>query len=148
MIYFKQSEGHYYDELLPDLPLIEKTIARIERGELAAGRHQLTESLAVAIFSYETAKEIERNWEAHEHHLDVHVLLKGQESIGFATTEGLKKENVDKVNDSYEFQTDSDNYWKLEPGERLVIFPNEGHKTGIATGVSMTVSKAVFKIKG
>lgn len=144
MIYFKQSEGHYYDELLPDLPLIEKTIARIERGELAAGRHQLTESLAVAIFSYETAKEIERNWEAHEHHLDVHVLLKGQESIGFATTEGLKKENVDKVNDSYEFQTDSDNYWKLEPGERLVIFPNEGHKTE----VSMTVSKAVFKIKG
>ncbi len=84
--------------------------------------------------------------EIHEAYLDIHVLLKGEETIGWSALE-----NINKVKTPY--QADGDfglytdtpqTYFTLKPGDFFIAYPEDAHAPIISDG---EIRKLIVKIK-
>lgn len=126
---------------------IIKLLKEIEEGLHPEGIKKFNESFSMNIFSYQSDEEVNRNWEVHKNHIDIHVLLKGQEMIGFSDDYQWNEKHYDVENDSLSFESEIISKQLLNEKDWLIIFPNEGHKTGLSIDSPTEIKKAVFKIK-
>ncbi|XAW88078.1 YhcH/YjgK/YiaL family protein [Vibrio sp. CDRSL-10 TSBA] len=89
-----------------------------------------------------------RMFEIHKQFIDVHVLLEGEEYMGFAHDE-LVVEDLSLVeHDVYFGSSREGRYFLMKPGELAVFFPGEVHKPQCHLGdESVSLRKAVIKIR-
>lgn len=74
--------------------------------------------------------------EAHRRYIDIHVPLKGTESIGWAPTSALKyeREAYDEENDIAFFGDAAHSLLHVKKGQMVVFFPDDAHAPNIGLG--------------
>ena len=98
-------------------------------------------------FTYETVRDEEAFFEAHEKFLDIHMMLEGCERVEIASPAALEQFRAEPENDFFAYHGEGRHSLVLKPGEFLVVFPDDAHKIKMQVGDPCTVTKAVFKIK-
>lgn len=115
--------------------------------EYEKGSHEIEgDRLFVNIVEYTTTKAEDRFWEAHKKYLDLHLLLRGQEQIDVNFIENMElKEYVDD-SDFLPMDGDKNSSVVLRPGDFLICYPSDGHRTAVEVEGPETIKKAIFKI--
>ena len=98
-------------------------------------------------FSYETIRDEESFFEAHEKFLDIHLMMDGSERVEVAPPNTLEQFQSVPENDFYAYRGEGHYKMVLSPGDFLVVFPADAHKIKMQVDGPCTVTKAVFKIK-
>lgn len=101
----------------------------------------------VNIDEYKTKAITESSPEAHKNYLDIQIVLKGHEKIGYANIETAKTVvPYDKERD-IEFLSANCEYIKAYEGRFFIFFPQDLHHPCITDDAQSDIKKAVFKIK-
>ncbi|MCR4374408.1 MAG: YhcH/YjgK/YiaL family protein [Acidobacteria bacterium] len=87
----------------------------------------------------------EGRWEAHRAHIDLQMVVEGEEHIGVAPLARLTAEPYDADRDLLWLTGDGDRV-TLRPGEFVLLWPEDGHMPGLAIAEPEPVLKVVFKI--
>ena len=103
--------------------------------------------LFVNIVEYETTETENRFWEAHRNYLDLHLMLEGKERIDINFIDQLKQKEFVEKDDFLPMDGDANGYVVLEPGDFLLCYPKDAHRTAIKVDDSIKVKKAIFKIR-
>ena len=98
-------------------------------------------------FSYETIRDEESFFEAHEKFLDIHLMMDGSERVEVAPPDTLERFQSVPENDFYAYRGEGHYKMVLSPGDFLVVFPADAHKIKMQVDGPCPVTKAVFKIK-
>lgn len=84
--------------------------------------------------------------EMHRKYIDVHILLSGEETIGIKSVSKVKNITI-PYNEEKDFSFAdelADEYFKLNPGDILVAYPDDAHAPIIGNG---KIEKLIGKIK-
>lgn len=84
--------------------------------------------------------------EAHKDYLDIHILLEGEERIGWKSIEdcGEPSKAYDKEGDYMLFDQMATSYVDLKPGQFCIVFPEDPHAPLIGSG---KVRKLIVKAR-
>ncbi len=84
--------------------------------------------------------------EAHKQYLDIHVLLEGQECMGWKNIDdcGTPSKAYDENDDYMLFDQAASTYIDLLPGQFAIVYPEDAHAPLIGSG---KIRKLVVKIK-
>lgn len=84
--------------------------------------------------------------ELHRDYIDVHILLSGKETIGWKPIEDLKDEQqtYQKENDCALFKDKPTIFVDINPGEFVIVFPEDPHAPVIGTG---KIRKLIAKVR-
>lgn len=92
-----------------------------------------------------TPKE-EQPLEIHRNYLDVHILLEGEETIGWKASSDLTQEtqSYSQEKDCAFYADIPTTYITLQPGEFAIAFPEDAHAPAIGSG---KIHKLIAKVK-
>lgn len=84
--------------------------------------------------------------EVHDTYIDIHFLLRGNETIGLRDRSRCNGENIpyDSEKDIAFLEEMPENFVNLSPGNIAIVFPYDAHAPLIGEG---SVKKAVIKVK-
>ena len=84
--------------------------------------------------------------EMHRHYIDIHVLLEGEETIGWKAVEDVACEMkpYDAAADCALYAEPAQVYATLHPGQFMIVWPEDPHAPVIGTG---KVRKLIVKVK-
>ena len=121
----------------------ENNLSAYDRGchEIDAKR------IFVNIMEYETVKPEDRFWEAHREYLDVHLMLEGTERIDLNFIQNMDVKEYAAQDDFLPMDGDKNGSVILKPGDFLVCYPSDAHRTAIAADKPEKIKKAIFKVK-
>ena len=115
---------------------------------LSAGRHEIDgERLFVNIVEYRTTTAQERFWEAHREYLDVHLMLEGTERIDLNFIQNMDVKEYAAKDDFLSMDGEKNASVILKPGDFLVCYPTDAHRTAVAADKQENIKKAIFKVK-
>ena len=136
-----------YTPLAPDaVPPIIEFLDRCGKGGMTPGRYELDgDRLFVNVQSYETRPFDRTKLEYHKRYVDLQLLLAGKETLYYAPKGTPCVTPYDAKGDcGFDEVPKSAVPLTLEPGNFVLLLPEEGHLPG--TGDGGTVIKAVVKI--
>lgn len=112
------------------------------------GSHAIDgERFFVNVVEYETTTPEKRFWEAHRKYLDVHFMLDGQEQIDLNFIENMQQKEFVEKDDFLPLEGDSNSHVALRPGDFLICYPHDGHRTAVAVDGPEKIKKAIFKVR-
>lgn len=112
------------------------------------GSHEIDgERLFVNIVEYTTTTAEERFWEAHKNYLDLHLMLDGTEQIDLNFIENMQLKEFVPKDDFLPMDGEKNSSVVLTPGDFLICYPADGHRTAVAVDKPQAIKKAIFKIK-
>lgn len=115
---------------------------------LETGRHEIDgDRLFVNIVSYTTTRPEDRFWEAHRSYLDLHLMLRGTEQIDLNFIQNMVQKDFVEQDDFLPLEGEKNSSVILRPGDFLVCYPSDGHRTAVAPETPETIKKAIFKIR-
>lgn len=103
--------------------------------------------LFVNVVEYRTTTPEKRFWEAHRDYLDVHVMLQGEEQIDLNFLHNMKTGEYVPQEDFVPMTGEKNSSVILRPGDFLICYPNDGHRTAVAVEAPEMIKKAIFKVK-
>lgn len=88
----------------------------------------------------------EQKLELHRDYIDVHILLEGEETIGWKAIEDLKSEDkpYDKESECALYTDKPTAFVALTPGQFMITFPEDAHAPVIGKG---KIRKLIAKVK-
>jgi biofilm protein TabA len=95
---------------------------------------------------YTTKLPAEGRWEAHRAHIDLQMVVQGEEHIGVAPLERMTAEPYDAERDLLWLTGEGDRV-TLRPGDFVLLWPEDAHMPGMAITEPCPVLKVVFKIR-
>lgn len=132
---------------------LAKAIAFLAENDLTTypvGKVVIEEGEIIADFqAYTTAPAEEIMLETHDVFFDVQYLIAGKEIFGFAPREGLTiatPYNADNDITFYE-PTEDRGFMVLNPGDYVVVSPDEAHQPRCCAGAPADVRKIVIKVR-
>lgn len=112
------------------------------------GSHPIDgEELFVNIVEYETTTPENRFWEAHRQYLDLHLMLQGAEQIDGNFIDNMEQKEFVEKDDFLPLEGEPNSHVVLAPGDFLVCYPKDAHRTAIQVGAPTQIKKAIFKIR-
>lgn len=119
-------------------------LASCDFSEMSDGRHDIDDKNFINIQTYTTKKSAD--FEAHRDYIDVQYIIKGKERIGVQPySVCVSKIPYDKEKD-IEFLSGEDNFFDMNEGDFMILYPEDAHKPSIYLGQESEVRKAVLKI--
>jgi|SRR5690606_3099105 biofilm protein TabA len=93
-----------------------------------------------------TAAESLEKFECHDKHIDIQILVKGEEQIGWKPRIECKvpKGAYNPEKDVLFYNDEPDMYFKLMPGQFVILFPEDVHAPMIGEG---NIKKLVIKVR-
>ena len=133
-------------------PLFERAfeyIASQDLNTLEAGNYEIAgESLKAVLMDKpgKTAEESLEKFECHDRHVDIQVLVQGDEQIGWKPRADCKepKGEYNPEKDVLFYNDSPDMYFQLKSGQFVILFPEDVHAPMIAEG---NIKKLVIKVK-
>ncbi|MDR0954430.1 MAG: YhcH/YjgK/YiaL family protein [Rikenellaceae bacterium] len=131
-------------------PLFAQAIDFLMRGDLASlapGKYPIDGDNLWATISEESLRRREDSLvEAHDRYIDIHLCLRGEETIGWRARSTCREVAEDRLaeQDIIFYQEPATQFITLHPGEFAVFFPDDGHQPLLGEG---TVRKCILKIK-
>jgi biofilm protein TabA len=140
-------------ELTPYLPkkivqFINETKVLLE-SDYKEGRNELSEEgVFVMLVKPETLVLEKCRPEIHAKYLDVQVVLKGEESIGYGCrpVTKLKEDLLDESDVAFSEDIREEKLISLNQGDFAIFYPGEVHRPLVATNDPCTIQKAIIKI--
>jgi YhcH/YjgK/YiaL family protein len=136
----------YLDELLasgsgPHRRLLALASGQSARLELGDGVHAIEQA-------YLTRTRAEGRWESHLGHLDLQVVVSGEEIIEVAEVSRLTRtEDLTPAKDVVFYAPPAAvTSLRLRAGDAAVLFPPDGHLTGLQVAGPTLVHKTVVKV--
>ncbi|MDQ1914792.1 YhcH/YjgK/YiaL family protein [Paenibacillus sp. GD4] len=138
----------------PKLREVMDMMLRTNFSELQEGKYSLQgNDVYYTIMTLETRDRKNTKAEKHEQYIDIHYLLEGTETIGYACDNGMNgvvESNLDSDYVLYE-NVQGEQFTTLTPGMYVVLYPSDIHRPGLtgssAEPISQHIRKVVFKVK-
>ena len=121
----------------------ENNLSAYDRG----CHEKKTKRIFVNIVEYETVKPEDRFWEAHREYLDVHLMLEGTERIDLNFIQNMDVKEYAAKDDFLSMDGEKNASVILKPGDFLVCYPTDAHRTAVAADKQENIKKAIFKVK-
>ena len=122
-------------------------LSRNDLDDLPEGRHEIAGDDVYAVVAREKGrKEFEAQLETHNRYIDIQLVLKGSESMGWKPRSACKHPAApyDSEKD-LSFYTDTpDAFIPVNPGAFAIFFPEDAHMPLIGDGM---IHKIIVKIK-
>lgn len=148
MIYTKMMYIESYRGIHENLDKAIDFLRNCDLKTLSMGRNVVDDDqVFINRFNYQTLPMEEASFEAHEKHLDIHLLLSGKERIGISDMAHMKITGRDIVNDGIDCEGPMEQQFYMEPGDVLIVFPEDAHMVKLEASGSCTVEKAVIKVR-
>jgi YhcH/YjgK/YiaL family protein len=139
--------ANLYFALSPGIRKALEFLQSTPPASLKPGRHVIDGDAVVAgVADYATRDEFDSRWEAHRKHIDIQLVLSGEELVGVAPLDNLIAEPYNDANDIL-FASGQGDLLKLTPGRFLVLFPHDAHMPGLQVGEPAPVRKLVVKVR-
>ena len=133
---------------IPHLEKIQNFFREHNLIHLENGKYELGDTCYASVSEYETKKDEEIVYEAHEQYIDVQYLISGREIVWLTSKENSACiREYDKVGDYALYKSVRAEPIILPSGFFLVLQPNDLHSPGHARAEAQKVKKIVFKIK-
>lgn len=93
-------------------------------------------------------KEFEDGFfEGHKQYIDIHVVIEGEENLGFVPrSEAKLTQEYDEAGDCELFDGEIKSLFHLTPERFVMFFPNEPHMALLKVGEVKQISKVIFKV--
>lgn len=93
-------------------------------------------------------KELEDGFfEGHKQYIDIHIVIEGEENLGFVPrSESKLTQEYDETGDYELFDGEIKNLFHLTPERFVMFFPNEPHMALLKVGEVKQISKVIFKV--
>jgi YhcH/YjgK/YiaL family protein len=137
-----------YEALHPDFKEVFDYIKQHDLLHTELGRIELRgEDVFINNVDPTTVLSCDQPLEAHEAYLDIHVLLKGQERIGWLPTGECRKPRgtFDHEKDFILYDDTPTSYVDLLPGQFTIVYPEDAHAPLIGQGEK--IRKLIVKIR-
>ena len=148
MIIDSLANASQYRALHPHLGDALDFLTNNDLAALSAGKHPIrNEDVFAIVNDYDTRPESEGTWEAHRQYIDVQVVARGRERMGYAPIEDLS------VTTPYDAEKDSallegpGNWVTVNAGMFTIFLPQDAHIPGIAVAQPEAVRKIVVKVR-
>lgn len=131
---------------------LEKPFQYLARTDLAAlplGRTEVEgDDIYVTVSEAETKAPDGLRFEAHRRYIDIQLVVRGQEAIGFAPVTSMKTiEPYDAAKDIEFFEPPAQfGTAALRPGDFVVFAPGDGHRPGVHLDGPHVSRKVVVKV--
>lgn len=133
------------------IPAIQKCFEYAQSHDLASfskGRYAIDgEHIFVNIVEYTTSAADTRIWEAHKRYLDFHLMLVGEEQVDLNHIHNMNMGDYQDNRDYLPMDGTKICSLILSPGDFLICYPSDGHRTGVAIQSPQDIKKAIFKIE-
>jgi len=150
MIVCKLKELDQYQlNLTSSLTVLKKYILENQADLFKAGKFEIENDSFFGIgLEYDTKLSNECVWEAHRKYLDVHYVLAGSEIVEVGHIDNAEvKGGYNEEHDYQFFETKQSVRIILNPGDLLLLTPEDVHKTSISLVGEDSIKKIVYKIK-
>lgn len=100
---------------------------------IPSGKHEIDgENVYASVAQCALRKRAGDCWEAHHLYADVHLILAGQERIGYFPAEKMTAAApYDRQKDTQLLEDKAGNNMDLQPGDLLIFLPQDAHKPGM-----------------
>lgn len=115
--------------------------------ELADGKYEInSDNVYASIQTYET--KTDAKYESHKKYIDIQYMIKGCEKVGVTDLSNCTTcIDYDSERDLEFYDINcAEEYFELNEGQFLVLFPQDAHKPSIAHPGKNTVKKVVVKV--
>lgn len=122
-----------------------KFLAATDFSQHELGRFELNENCYYMVQAYDTVPKTVS--EAHKKYIDIQLLVAGEEVIGVASID-CQKELVEEKpeKDCWLYRCDTIPV-TLQPGQFMILYPNDLHMPGATLGAPVSCRKVVVKVK-
>ncbi|MCR5262168.1 MAG: YhcH/YjgK/YiaL family protein [Candidatus Gastranaerophilales bacterium] len=135
-----------YLDLNKNFKKVSDFLTKNDLSDMPTGSYELDgRNIYVNIDEYETKQSSFP--EAHRNYLDIQIILKGHEKIGYADYKTGKTEIAYNPEKDIEFLSADCEFLKAYKGRFFIFYPQDIHQPCITDGEKSNVKKAVFKIK-
>ena len=149
MFYTEISLAEKYNYLEDKFLAAYKWLKEQDLKTLGVGKYPiLGENIVANVQEYNTLPVEEKKFETHDLYFDVQCLVDGIELFGICKRDGLK-ENIFNPDKDVRFYDMPKNYGYviLNPGDFIVVAPEDAHMPGCSVEESVPVKKVVIKVK-
>ena len=144
---------------LSNMPLYYKAFPFLEKvnevsEDIKAGKYQDShididgENMYASVSSYETKSPDGALYESHKKYIDVQVLLKGSETIGWAPLCDCRvTKDFEPGGDIAFYESDRGSPVTLHADYFMLMLPGDAHEPCLNPGKTESVTKIVFKVR-
>jgi len=131
-----------------NLELYKGLVPETVISRLAPGRYEIQGNDVYALVQeYPTRARSEGRWEAHRDYIDVHIMVRGEELVGFANVADLESlGDYDSAKDAEHFTGDGI-FFTLKEGYFAIFGTSDAHMPCLQPNRPNTVRKIVLKIR-
>lgn len=148
MIFGNIEDLHIYKGISKKLDKAIDVILKNEFIHSPIGKNIVDNSVFYNIQECETKKLEDAYFEIHKKYIDIHIVINGEEKIGFSTNDKLKAINEFDNEKDYQFlQGKYSELFNMNSKNFLIVFPGEAHMPLITFDSPKFLKKAVFKIE-
>lgn len=147
MILAKLNNSKRYEGLNPLFPALFKFVAENDLAKKEKGRITLSgDDLYINIVEVDMKDPNDQVLEVHKDYIDVHFPINVSEIIGWKALEKCESEiQVYSKETDYALYSDvPTNYCTVEPGEFVIVFPEDAHTPTIGKG---SLFKGIAKVR-
>jgi YhcH/YjgK/YiaL family protein len=115
---------------------------------LPTEKHELDgKNLFVAVSEYNSKELNETKYEAHKKYVDIQYVISGEEQLGVTPLESVNaSEPYNEEKDLIFYKFEGGNFFKANPNNFFIFFPEDVHRPCIKTTESVPVKKLVVKL--
>ena len=148
MIYGKIAHLPIWGEKVPSIEYALCEAKRVADGEFALGKTVIDSALFASSSEYVTESRENKTFENHHTHIDVQMMIEGEEQIDVMIPEDAPEAEYSDEND-IEFAAFDKGYSTitLRAGDFLLLLPGEWHRPGVAICEGVKCRKTVVKIR-
>ena len=138
-----------YKEFQKGFDTVYEFLRKNDLHTLELGNHPIVENDVWCTISESEGRDIATlpQMEVHDSFVDIHILLEGDETIGWkdrAKCDNLQMAQYNEAQDIALFDEMPEIFVSCSPGNFVMCFPADGHTPLLGSG---TIKKAVFKIR-
>ena len=141
----------YADRYFGMHPRLDEALRFLQEGDLTQfipGKNPIQgDEIYVNRTSYQTSEPDARIWEAHERYVDIHVVLAGEELFHVSASSNMScTTQYDTEKEAAFYAGEPEAVVRLLPGDFLVCFPQDVHKSGVCRAGECEVQKIICKV--
>lgn len=137
---------HYHGMLSGRLGIALDFLSASDLAALDLGRHAIDGDRVFAmVHEYDTKPR--GPWEAHQQYADVHVMVDGEEEVGYAPIDRLRVRDPYLPADDCERMDGDGAFFLLTCSMFAVFFPQDAHQPGVLVDHVRRVKKVVVKVR-
>jgi YhcH/YjgK/YiaL family protein len=149
MVFDKLKNYKLYGNLSAPIAKALALAAETDFAEIADGKYPLdSDRLYYMVQRYKTAPLLDKI-EAHRKYIDIQLLAKGTERIGYIDSKGLKQavEYSDEKDVEFFLVPKDITFLNMSQGAFAIFWPHDAHMPGRQIDKTQDVLKIVFKIR-